>query len=185
MRSFEWPAETRMRALELKKQGKSHAQIAYMLGVPHPTVKMWVRRERMGDDKWRESCRAYKARYEAKHPERVRAGKRDHKRRERAISIGRFDPIYNPDPALLPMNKLWLKAPEVVEKLEEVAPYQEIRIQLPLSDQRRLYDIYKKQRWVRLDIADRIFAHIGLVLSSYEFSEPVFAAHSGGPDSGG
>lgn len=97
----------------------------------------------------------------------------------------KFHPKWNPDPALAPLNKLWLKASEVVEILEEAAHYSEIRKQLPLSDQRRLYDIYKKQRWVRYDIADRIFTTIGLVLSSFELSEPVYAKHSGGPDSGG
>jgi hypothetical protein len=96
----------------------------------------------------------------------------------------KFHPKWNPDQALAPLDKLWLRAGEVTGHLDEAAPYQEIRKQLELRDQRRLYDMYHKQKWVRYDIADRIYAQVGMVLSGYEFSEPVYARHAGGPDNG-
>lgn len=107
------------------------------------------------------------ARLATKRRTNARHGKKYELRRR-----GIYDPVMNPGP--VPLHRLWLPGPAVLEFLLARWPADDIIKQLPKEsgEYRRFYELRNGKRWIRYDAADDLFIRLGLVVSEMDL-DPV------------
>lgn len=91
----------------------------------------------------------------------------------RLRQIGKYHPELNPDPALLPLDELWVLNDELLPHIEKVGTVHEIRVMLAGPDEKAFWTM-RTRKWTRYTIADRLCTKLGIVLSALDMSDPVF-----------